>query len=60
MNFLKSRWGGFGMSPAQEQRESSSDPKPLYGGTIFDGILSGFGAARLGWKLNFSTPYLEL
>ena len=34
MNLTKSLWGGFGMSPAQEQSVSSSVPNPLYGGTL--------------------------
>lgn len=33
INLMKSLCGGFGIRPIQEQRESSSDPNPLYGGT---------------------------
>ena len=32
MNLMKSRFGGLGMRPRQLHIESSSDPKPLYGG----------------------------
>ena len=39
MNLMKSRFGGFGRRPIQEQRESSSLPQPLYGGHSLDGPL---------------------
>ena len=32
MNLMKSRLGGLGKRPMQEQRESSSEPNPVYGG----------------------------
>lgn len=49
MNFLKSFMGGLGSKPMQEQRESSSEPNPWYGGYVLStfgggGALYGIGA----------------
>lgn len=41
ISFLKSFCGGLGSKPWQEHRESSSDPKPLYGGTGLAGLGAG-------------------
>ena len=43
---MKSLCGGLGISPMQEQRESSSDPNPLYGG-MGRGIAMGGSALYL-------------
>ena len=47
------------MSPAQEQSESSSEPNPLYGGTILGGYDLAFGAALFSMWSNFFKSNLE-
>lgn len=55
MNFLKSFWGGLGSNPTQEQRESSSEPNPLYGGISLPTF--GGGGALYGIEVKSSVKH---
>lgn len=55
MNFLKSFWGGLGSKPMQEQRESSSEPNPLYGGICLPTFGGGGALYGTGIKSSVNT-----
>ena len=52
MNLMKSLRGGLGSNPMQEQSESSSEPKPVYGGHSLLPAGKGSPLYLIGWNVS--------